>query len=45
MKLVFYSVLVIPDLLMLSFFLDSKQVQGCVSTQLTFMLEELSLIL
>ena len=27
--IVFYSVLLIPDLLMLSFFLDSKQVQGC----------------
>ena len=27
--IVFYSVLLIPDLQMLSFFLDSKQVQGC----------------
>ena len=27
--IVFYSVLLIPDLLILSFFLDSKQVQGC----------------
>ena len=27
--IVFHSVLIIPDLLMLSFFLDSKQVQGC----------------